>query len=482
MSAEYPQPKAIFCQETCSLLFYRLKHRLTCLLVDNRLANFGVENPMTIEIELKFIATPEAIAALPEKLAGFACQHFAPQKLTNIYYETADNFLRSHDIGLRIRGFDEHYEMTIKTAGKVIGGVHQRPEYNVALNQPQIDLALFPEEIWPAGCDIAQLQSELQPLFRTDFVREKWLLTYQHSEIEIAIDCGEVVAGDLREPLSEVELELKQGHTADVLALASQLATIGGLRQGALSKAARGYHLAKGAPEREIRALPVFIPAEKITVEQGLSTMLELALDYWQYHEELWVRGNSHARLPLLQAVNMVRESWVIFGSIVPRKASAALRSSLATVVSSLEQKSCSAEALCFSHDYLETKLALTSWLFSAEWRSFVDEKGQKKLAGSFKRFTDIMLGRSSAELKAVFAHPLRHLDAYQDQLPRLQRGIIALHLLSGAYSPEQYQPYVAGWQALQQAIVQQQLALIESARQQAVLQAAFWLNGQQAK
>ena len=86
---------------------------------------------MTVEIELKFIATPAAIAELPSQLAGFDSEHTAPSKLTNIYLETADNFLRSHDMGLRIRGFDDQYEMTIKTAGKVVGGPHPRPQHKV---------------------------------------------------------------------------------------------------------------------------------------------------------------------------------------------------------------------------------------------------------------------------------------------------------------------------------------------------------------
>lgn len=70
---------------------------------------------MTVEIELKLIATPAAVTALPQQLVAWPNQHATPQKLTNIYFETADNFLRSQDMGLRIRGFDDNYEMTLKT-------------------------------------------------------------------------------------------------------------------------------------------------------------------------------------------------------------------------------------------------------------------------------------------------------------------------------------------------------------------------------
>ena len=70
-------------------------------------------------------------------------------QLLNIYYETPDNWLRGHDMGLRIRGENGRYEMTMKVAGRVTGGLHQRPEYNVALSAPTLDLAQLPTEVWP---------------------------------------------------------------------------------------------------------------------------------------------------------------------------------------------------------------------------------------------------------------------------------------------------------------------------------------------
>lgn len=432
---------------------------------------------MTVEIELKFIATAAAIAELPEQLAQFSSVHSAPQKLTNIYYETADNWMRSHDMGLRIRGFDDQYEMTIKTAGSVVGGLHQRPEYNVELKKPTLKLSAFPKDIWPEGCKVAALQKALLPLFSTTFVREKWVITYLQSEIELGLDQGEIVAGELSEPLAEIELELKSGNTADLLALAALIGQNGGLRQGGLSKAARGYHLAKGNPAREPRPLPVFKAAPKATVEHAMADILALALDHWQYHEELWVRGDKTVRLTVLQAVEAVRQALVLFGGLIPRKASTELRALLTDLVPLLEQKGADAQAVCYSPAYLQCKLALTSWLSLQAWKPFVDDKAQKKLDGSFKRFADIMLGRTAAELKETFGQPLDE-DGFRDQLARLKRHIISFHMLAGAYTKEEYSPYINGWQELQLAIVQQQHAWEDSARQHAVMMDAFWLNG----
>ncbi|MGW1445242.1 CYTH domain-containing protein [Serratia rhizosphaerae] len=432
---------------------------------------------MTVEIELKFIATPQAVAALPAQMAAWPHQHSAPQRLTNIYFETADNFLRRHDMGLRIRGFDDRYEMTLKTAGSVVGGLHQRPEYNVAIATPELALSQLPADIWPQGCDVEALQQQLQPLFRTDFVREKWVVTYNQSQIEVGLDQGEVRAGELTEAICEIELELQQGNTQDVLLLAAELAQQGGLRQGSLSKAARGYYLAQGAAAREVRPLPVLHAPAKASVEQGMIAGFELALDHWQYHEELWLRGDAAARQAIVDALVLIRQTLVVFGGLVPRKASAGLRCRLSELEPLLEAPEAEAQTLCYSPVYLQCKLALTSWLVSGAWRAFIDAKAQAKLDGSFKRFCDIMLGRSAADLKEGFNRPLSD-DEYQEQLPRLKRQLAALTLLSGAYADEVSEPYLNGWRELLASLSARRQGWYESCRKQALSHAPFWLNG----
>ncbi|AKA38289.1 adenylate cyclase [Yersinia ruckeri] len=436
---------------------------------------------MTVEIELKFIATPAAIAALPDQIASWPHEHSAPQTLTNIYFETEDNRLREKDMGLRIRGCDDHFEMTIKAGGKVVGGLHQRPEYNVTIDKPILDLARFPAEIWPADWDIAALQAELKPLFQTNFMREKWVVTYKDSLIELALDQGTINANDLSEALHEVELELKQGHQADLLALATELAQNGGLRQGSLSKAARGYHLAQGNPAREIRPLLVLQPPAKSTVEQGMVAGLEMALEHWQYHEELWLRGDAVANSMIIEALAMIRQVMTVFGGLVPRKASTELRALLTELEPLLAAKNADAEILCYSPVYLKCKLALTSWLVNAGWRPFIDAKGQAKFDGSFKRFADIMLSRSAADLKETFAHHMDD-DGYLAQLPRLNRQILAFQLLSGFYPQNEWHPYIDGWFGLQQAIAERQGHWRDTARKEALSQPAFWLNGAAAR
>ncbi|WP_436893929.1 inorganic triphosphatase [Siccibacter turicensis] len=427
---------------------------------------------MAQEIELKFIVQQDAVPALRALLDTLGGDHQPPRQLHNTYYETADTQLRRHDMGLRVRGDNGRCEMTIKTAGRVVGGLHQRPEYNVPLESEALDLARFPAEIWPEGMDVVALQQAVQPLFSTDFLREKWVVTHGESQIEIGLDQGEVKSGDLSEPLCEMELELLSGTTADLLKLARQLVAQPGIRQGSLSKAARGYHLAQGNAPRQRKPLGILKLRPKATVEQALEASLEMALAHWQYHEELWVRGMDEAKADVVNAIGLVRHALMLFGGIVPRKASTHLRDLLTHFDVSLTQ-GLPAENLAYSAESGITKLALTDWLISRRWQPYLDEKAQAKIADSFKRFADTHLSRHAAELRNAFERPLG--DKYRDQLPRLARETDALRLLAGVYDDAVSAPWLENWEGLRHAIETRQRIEIEHYRNEAISQAPFW-------
>ncbi len=427
---------------------------------------------MAQEIELKFIVQHEAVPALRTLLDSLNGAHQAPRQLHNTYYETADNLLRRHDMGLRIRGDNDRYEMTIKAAGRVVGGLHQRPEYNIPLESNALDLARFPAEIWPQGVEVSALQQAVQPLFSTDFLREKWVVTHGESEIELALDQGEVKSGELSEPLCELELELLSGNTADLLKLARQLVAEPGIRQGSLSKAARGYHLAQGNAPRQIKPLAILKLKPKATVEQALEASLEMALAHWQYHEELWVRGVKQAKDEVVKALALVRHALAQFGGIVPRKASTHLRDLLTHYEVSLTQ-ALPADTLAYGSESGITKLALTDWLVSRRWQAHLDEKARAKISDSFKRYADTHLSRHAAELRNAFERPLG--DKYRDQLPRLGRETDAIRLLAGVYDSAVSAPWLENWEGLRHAIETGQRIEIEHYRNEAISQEPFW-------
>lgn len=429
---------------------------------------------MSQEIELKFIVEPDALEGLRAVLNGLDASHSEPRNLVNIYYETPDLALRRHDMGLRIRGDNGSYEMTMKTAGQTIGGLHQRPEYNIPLAGPELALDKFPAEMWPEGVDISQISAQVEPMFETNFDRERWVITYGESRIEIALDQGEIKAGALSEPLCELEMEILEGVTVDLLKLARQLVGTPGLRQGSLSKAARGYHLANGNGVRPLKPAGVLHVPAKSSVEQGLIGALEMALNHWQYHEELWVRGNKNARPLVLEAIAMVRHTLALFGGMIPRKASAHLRDLLMQCEASI-QAGDSAGTLVYSPQFSSAKLSLTDWLINRGWQPFVDDKGRQKLQDSFKRFADIHLSRHGAELKEPFIN--LSADYYQDQLIRMARELDAIRMLAGHYNDAVTLPWLESWEELRKAIAHKKQGDIEYWRREALNQPPFWLH-----
>lgn len=433
---------------------------------------------MTIEIELKFIATAVTAKQLPTILAAWPHQHQPARRLTNTYFETADNQLRCWDMGLRIRGDGDHYEMTLKTAGNTVGGLYQRPEYNIELTQPVLNIHLFPTHVWPQGSDVDDLQQRLVPLFGTHYQREIWNVLYRGSEIEVALDQGDVVAGDRREPLREIELELKKGQREDLMALAFELGNMGGLHLGNKSKAARGYALAQQHAAEAVRPFPILKYPVKATIEQGMQSALLLALEHWQYHDTIWLRGdhNDEACTEITCALDTLRQIFVLFGGLVPRKASSALRQQLTVIEAMLADDRSDAAQCCYTPAWVQAQLMLTDWLIAARWRQSTDEKAGLKLQGSFKRFADIMLGRVAAELKKTFKQ-VAQFSEYQDKSVRLRHDLTMIPLLAGAYEDNVVASWLSPWQMLLTAIQQQEQTALQHLSQQAVQQKAFWLT-----
>jgi triphosphatase len=218
---------------------------------------------MSLEVELKLTLTEPLTAELSSQIQQrlqaltTSCQAMPETPLLNAYFETADQWFRQHDCGLRTRLKRGRYEQTIKLAGQQHGAAHIRPEYNVPCDSVEPKLAAFPAEIWPTGTDVLQLQQQLQELFRTDFIRRGWLLTLADgSVVEAVLDQGQVRASESAEPILELELELVKGDAAVLFELAQQLVQQFPLQLGFQSKAERGYRLAQQQPLQLLQVAP----------------------------------------------------------------------------------------------------------------------------------------------------------------------------------------------------------------------------------
>lgn len=201
---------------------------------------------MDTEIELKYLVISDDVT---EKISQLLAQQninftHSTKVLSNHYFDTPTLNLRHHDMGLRVREVKGQFEQTIKTSGKAIGGLHQRPEYNYPILQNLPNLTVFPEEIWQPGQSVKEIQAQLLALFTTDFTRNIWLVQFDNgSVIELVYDEGSICGDGKQEAIKEIELELFKGNTDDLFVLAKALFKHLNVRPGIKSKAARGYAL-----------------------------------------------------------------------------------------------------------------------------------------------------------------------------------------------------------------------------------------------
>lgn len=236
-----------------------------------------------MEIELKLRLPPDALAALRADPL-WAGTHTTHKQLDNIYFDTPQRALASAGIGLRLRSDGRHWLQTAKGGGSSRAGLHQREEIEFAVAGPALEWGPL------AGTAFAPvlepLKDRLQPQFQTRFKREIRRVTGPAGGvIEVAIDQGEILARERREPLCELELELLDGPVDELFALALLLVERHPLVLDSRSKAERGDRLAQGRPPAPpAKAAAMAEPPGRDT-RAAARAALEAALAHWQANE-----------------------------------------------------------------------------------------------------------------------------------------------------------------------------------------------------
>lgn len=204
------------------------------------------------EIELKLALVK---GSLTQARRAIGDVHLDETAMEDVYFDTPDATLRRRGLVLRLRRDGDRWLQTLKAASSGHGVVPVRGEWEVALPArkcpPALDLERF--EITPLRVLLrAGLQADtLVPVFRTRISRQRGMLVHGNSEIEVALDRGELRARlegrKRRQSVAEVELELKSGLPQDLLDVGIALVK---RRRGMTlvpalrSKAERGYGLA----------------------------------------------------------------------------------------------------------------------------------------------------------------------------------------------------------------------------------------------
>jgi inorganic triphosphatase YgiF len=196
---------------------------------------------MARELEIKLsLAKPDLDRAIAWLVSQPNAVESGTLQLGNTYYDTPAGDLNRQKIALRIRQMGVQHIQTLKTRGEFVNGAHHRHEWEWPLTGPELRMDLLADTPVGQSADLANLQ----PVFQTNFERRVVMIEQGDSLIEVAIDSGNLVAGDQVRPLNEVEFELKAGDESALLAWAKQLADKVPVFLNLVSKAEQGYYLA----------------------------------------------------------------------------------------------------------------------------------------------------------------------------------------------------------------------------------------------
>ena len=393
---------------------------------------------MNRETEIKLRASRETLAALREHplLKKRNKSGWQRHPLHNTYYDTPARELSEARVALRLRRDGEQLIQTLKSRGQSVAGLSERNEWDWYLQQPELDTGLLGDDCWPAS--LAGLdKSTLQPIFSTDFVREKAEIAWGRGKtrvvIEAALDLGTVVAGEGEEEICELELELRQGEPQALLELACELAADLPLMPCDISKAERGYRLF------DTTSYDLHLPAPLLDAQQpldeGFAAVAWHLLGSSQRLAEQY-RFSGHWRLlqDWVEQLIELRALLASLGQAAPRASSRGLREALDAllgdwrprVLAGRHDEQVRQDAVAqFAAELQQPRWGLFSlqashWLLTRHWIAARNARGQRQGAAPLGNWLLHLCREEAAALQ--LPRYQQQPEDLAEQLPRLER------------------------------------------------------------
>ncbi len=274
---------------------------------------------MAQEIEIKLSVEPEHARRLWGLLAPHHPGRPASRQLFSAYYDTPDRRLQNGGVVLRLRREGKRWMQTVKSAGIAAAGLHRRAEHETEV---AAQLPSFPAMIEAGFGKLADKQTReaLQVAFTTEFRRSSTLIRpCAGTIIEVSLDRGAITAGERRDPVCEVELELKAGETDALFDLALEIARGLPARLDNRSKAQRGYALAARVKLSPVKASTPPLSAD-MTVDDAFAAVAFHCLAHLQDNEIGLLAGRNPEYLHQARvALRRLRSAFRVFDTAIPR-------------------------------------------------------------------------------------------------------------------------------------------------------------------
>lgn len=275
------------------------------------------------EIELKLQAPPAALRSIVGSgfVRAIGADRPGKQHLVSTYFDTPRHTLRKDGLALRIRKLSDGFEQSVKAPVAGVAGLQTYREWNSRVPRGAPVIAAVDDRNVRSRLTLGARHKRLIPLFKTDVERHSVPVRYGGSVIELSLDIGRIeAAGGGSEAVSELELELLEGKPSAVLELALKLLELADLDLGHLTKAERGYLLARRSLRRNgFKADPIDF-GSKIAAPSLFQAVMNGTLNHLRANERPAAAGHSEGVHQARVAIRRLRAALWVFRHVVPEE------------------------------------------------------------------------------------------------------------------------------------------------------------------
>ena len=270
------------------------------------------------EIELKLDVPIHSLPRLTQQLAvqGRAASARKPASLVSVYFDTKKLKLHNNGLSLRVRRIGRRHVQTIKQENGA-SAAPVRPQRMGARNRARRSLISTRRgDTALAPLLSKKLRRGLKPVFATRVRRKVFQIRSGDSEVELSIDRGKIEAGRKSSPLCELELELKQGETADLFKLAKTLAEEVPVQLAVRSKAERGYALLTTEKPAAVKAEPIAIAPDN-DVQSAFQVIARACLHQLVANQPIMLDGDPEGLHQMRVSLRRLRAAISLFSDML---------------------------------------------------------------------------------------------------------------------------------------------------------------------